>query len=201
MEAFINIQKNLKNSNLEVVAKELGYKSKAKGAKSLQKFLDTKNLSFWLQSGFYDFKYRAIEFYENLAKLYGITKEEIAQDLKNAKLYKQEYDSFNRSYIFVNTNFRRKNEPIFVLSILELQRRLILKRENLMFKSDKEIFKKISKFVRRHYKSKGGKLVIWGEIENYQYHHRDGKVYLFDVVGNYIPNKQVYESQATLRLK
>jgi len=90
MEAFVNIQENLKNENLEEFAKKLGYKSKAKGAKSLQKFLDTKNLSFWLQSGFYDFKYRAMELYENLAKIYDITKEEIAQDLKNAKLYKQE---------------------------------------------------------------------------------------------------------------
>ena len=201
MEAFINIQENLKNENLEEVAKKLGYKSKAKGVKSLQKFLNTKNLSFWLQSGFYDFKYRTMELYENLAKIYGITKEEIAKDLKDAELYKQEYDSFNRSYIFVNTDFRRKNEPIFILSILESKRRLVLKRENLMFKSDEEIFKKISKVVRRHYRQKGGKLVIWGEIQNYQYHHRDGEVYLFDVDGSYILDKQVYESQATLRLR
>jgi hypothetical protein len=201
MKAFINIQENLKNENLEEVAKKLGYKSKAKGVKSLQKFLNTKNLSFWLQSGFYDFKYRTMELYENLAKIYDITKEEIAKDLKDAELYKQEYDSFNRSYIFVNTNFRRKNEPIFILSVLELQRRLVLKRENLMFKSDEEIFLKISKVVRRHYRQKGGKLVIWGEIQNYQYHHRDGEVYLFDVDGSYILDKQVYESQATLRLR
>jgi hypothetical protein len=201
MKPFKDLQNTLKDVNLALVSKELGYKSEQRGANSLDKFLKTKNLSNWIDNGFYDFKFTSLNFYKTLAKLFDASDEEIEQDLKEAKIYKKEYDSFVHSYIFVNTNFRRKNEPILVLSILESKRRLLLKIENLMFRSDEDILKKVGTIIRRHYRLKKGTLPVWGDIKNYQYHHKDDKTYLFDIYGNYIPNDGVCESLATIGLK
>jgi hypothetical protein len=201
MNSFKYIQSTLQHKDLALYAEDLGYKSIQKGVDSLNKFLKTKNLSNWLYSGFYDFKYTSLAFYTTLAKIFDITDEKLSEDIQNAELYKKEYDSFANCYIFVNTNFKRKNEPIFILSIVESTRRLVLKRENLIFRSDEEILKKVSKMIKRHYRLKEGRLNIWGDIQNYQYHHRDGKTYLFDVNGNHLTSKEVYESLATIRLR
>jgi hypothetical protein len=201
MKPFVYIQDTLQYKDLALVSKELGYKSEQKGVKSLNKFLKTKNLSNWIDSGFYDFKFTSLNFYKKLAKLFDASDEEIEQDLKEAKIYKKEYDSFAYCYIFANTNFRRKNEPIFMLSFLESKRRLALKTENLMFRSDEEILKKVGTIIRRHYRLKKGTLPVWGDIKSYQYHHKDDKTYLFDIHGNYIPNDGVCESLATIGLK
>jgi len=102
-------------------------------------------------------------------------------------------------YVYVNTNFKRTSEPIFVLAIMECIRRLKVK-DKLLFQTDDEIFKTISKTVRSHYKENNGKLNVWGDIINYNYHHYNGKQYVFDKNGNVIDDF-VNETQATLSLK
>jgi len=200
MKAFEKIQDNLKQSNLEDISNKLGYSNEKKGLNALHEILVAKNLHSWLHSGFYDFKFNAKELYKNLADLYNISKEEVEEELKQAELYQEEYDSLKESYIFVNTNFVKTTQPVFVLAFLEGLRRIRPKREELMFKSTEEVLEKIGNIIREHYHLKGGKLEVWGEIKNYQYHHKDGKVYLFDVEGNYIPNLQIPESKAILKM-
>jgi hypothetical protein len=126
-------------------------------------------------------------------KLKTYTPEELA--------YKKEYENFQGCYIFVNTNFKRKNEPIFVLAALEHRRRLSLPKDDLVFKTDEEIFKIIGNLVKNHFIKTGGKLDLWGKIANYNYHHKDGKSYVFDTNGNMVADEKVIESKAILSLK
>ena len=104
-------------------------------------------------------------------------------------------------YIFVNTNFRRKNEPIFALAFMEGIRCLNIPKEQFAFKSGDEIFELVSEIVKEHYKENEGKLQLWGKIDNYFYHHKDEKVYTFSKDGIIIKNKNTKESRATLSLK
>ena len=71
-----------------------------------------------------------------------------------------------------------------------------------MFKTKKQILKSISKMVGKHYLVNNGELAMWGRIENYVYHHYDGKKYVFDGDGCLLEDaKEIFESRATLSLK
>jgi hypothetical protein len=106
------------------------------------------------------------------------TPEEIAQ--------KQEREKFLFCDIFVNTNFRRKNEPIFALAFCESSRHLKIPKDDLLFKTDEEIFAIIGDIIKQHYIETDGILAVWGKIVNYFYRHTDGNRYRFDTDGNLI---------------
>ena len=120
------------------------------------------------------------------------TQEEIAQ--------RKEREKFKECYIFVNTNFKRKSEPIFALAFCEYKRHISLPKNDLIFKTDQEIFEIISDIVKQHYISSSGAIALWGKIENYNYHHKDGNSYIFDINGNVIANKKIIESKARVYL-
>ena len=85
--------------------------------------------------------------------------------------------------------------------MLESNRNLILPMEELIFKSEDEVFRIISFIVTQHYKNSDGKIGIWGTTINYIYHHSGGKAYIFDINGNRInDDKYVCESRATLTI-
>ena len=121
------------------------------------------------------------------------TKEELA--------IKKELAKFKNSYIFVNTNFKRKSEPIFALAFCESKRNITLDKNNLIFKSDDKIFATISNIVKQHHNNTKGTISIWGDIVNYVYHHSDGEVYVFDISGEQIKDIEVIENRASLKLK
>lgn len=105
------------------------------------------------------------------------------------------------NYIFVNTNFKRKSEPIFALALLEPKRRISLSKiEGLLDKSTNEILNDISNLVKNHYIEYKDGLYIWGKIASYQVHLFD-VIYQFDIEGNLIEtNEVVPESMATMRI-
>lgn len=113
----------------------------------------------------------------------------------------KEICSFEKCYIFVNTNFKRKNEPIFALAFLENIRRLVIPKEKFAFKNDDEIFSLVSQIVQHHYKKTKNKLPLWGKIDNYFYYHKDGIVYTFDKNGTIIENNNLDESRATISIR
>jgi len=125
--------------------------------------------------------------------------------VKNTKelAFENEQKRFKDSFLFIDTNFKRKSEPIFALAFMEQKRRIGYKNiDNLYFKSDDEILEIISKFVKDDYFTCNGRLQLWGNIVSYNWHHTDGKIYIFDKNGNYIcSTKNIIESKATLNIK
>lgn len=115
----------------------------------------------------------------------------------------EELAKYKGCYIFVNTNFKRKGEPIFVLAFCEPQRNISINKKDLIFKTDKKVFAIISNIVKHHFIDTQGKIGIWGDIVNYVYHHKDGYRYIFDKNGKLRKGKNtdIVESRATLRLK
>jgi hypothetical protein len=109
-------------------------------------------------------------------------------------------EKFRYSHIFIYTNFKRNNEPIFALAFLESQRRLRVPIENLLFKTEREILTSVRDFVIKHYSVSKGDVGIWGKAINYIFHYNKNK-YIFDTEGNRLFNINVSESMATLKLK
>lgn len=182
------------------IATKLGYASSKKAIKALDKFVDSKNLHDWLHSGYFDFKHTALSLFEKLCEIIDIDKTIIEKVLLEDEKYNAELERFKDSYIYVNTNFKRKNEPIFALACLESQRRLKVPLKNLLFKTVKEILKSVSDFIVEHYLISKGDIGIWGKALNYVFHH-NGNKYIFDTKGNRVYNVDISETIATLKLK
>lgn len=199
---FEDIKEKIKLQNKTLLAKELGYSNSTKFEITLNKFLQFSTLYEWFQCGHYDLVNTAEDFFIKLSKALKIDEDTINNEIENITLFKHEVEKFKDSYIFVNTNFKRKNEPIFALALCENQRRISLyKNENLLFKTTDEILEILSIEIKKHYLHNSDKLGIWGKIVSYQVHLFD-TIYIFDTNGNLKSNDViVFENKATLKYK
>jgi len=199
---YRQIKNKLQKNDKKLLSKTLGYNNQKNFEKTLQKFLSFTTLHGWLNSGNYDFVNQPHEFFTKLSIALKLDKKDINDTLEEEKVYIKEVERFKGSYIYVNTNFRRKNEPIFILAILEKNRYVSLyKDRNLLFKSTSQILEILSQRIQEHYEANKEGLVVWEKIVNYQVHLKD-KIYIFDTDGvlqqDAVP---VYESKATIGLK
>lgn len=201
MDLLGTIKTELKKNSHQNIVKELGYTSKVIGQKTLNTFLQSKSISHWLISGHYDFKYTAEQFLEKLCSTLNLAPNLLNDELVHYEKTVKEYGKFEEVYIFVNTHFKRESQPIFALAMMEYLRLILPDKAELIFKSDQEVFAIISDFVKTHFKENMGELKMWGKIDNYIYHHSDGKTYTFDKYGNLVKNaSEVFENHATISL-
>jgi hypothetical protein len=199
---FEDIKEKIKLQNKTLLAKELGYSNLTKFEITLNKFFKFSTLYEWFQCGHYDLLNTAQDFFIKLSKALKIDENTINNEIKNITLYKHEVEKFKDSYIFVNTNFKKKNEPIFALALCENQRRISLyKKENLLFKSTDEILEILSIEIKKHYLQNSDNLGIWGKIVSFQV-HLFNTIYIFDTNGNLKSNDLiVFENKAILKYK
>jgi len=200
MNIHNRLKKQLQFSSKEQIVKELGYNSTKKGIQALDRFLESKDLYSWLHSGYFDFKYTAEQFFKKICIILDIDADVVHTELEAQKKYSEELKKFQNDYVFVNTNFKRTTQPIFVLAYCEAQRRIKLDAHKCVFKSESEILKLVSISVKQHYLKTEGNLGIWGRIESYIYHHND-KTFTFNTDGKRVTADEVNESKATLLLK
>ena len=123
------------------------------------------------------------------------TKDELALEV--------EQNRFKNTYLFIDTNFKRKSEPIFALAFMEHKRRISYKSiGELYFKSDNKILEIVSKFIKEDYFTCDGTIKLWGGIVSYNWHHVDGNIYVFNKNGSFkISTRNIVESKATLSIK
>ena len=183
------LNQKIKDSSLEELNKRLGYQSIKKFEKSVDKFLCTNTMYDWLNSGFYDLTNDAKTFFEKLCKALDIDDNEISKEFQDFINLKNEIEKFKDSYIFVNTNFKRNNEPIFALAFCESKRRISLYKDSrFLYKKIDDILKQVSDIIVEHYRVNDGKCYIWGNIVNYQV-YLFGKLYIFSTIGKLISEK------------
>ncbi len=196
------IKVKLDQANIKEVLKCMGYQSIKIGMNTLNKFLACTDCFTWLSSSHYDFNCTSKEFLQKLCTALEVDPELCQNEIDNYVQIENELRKIQGCYVFVDTNFHRTTQPIFALAFMEGSRLLSPDKKSIMFKTKKHILKSISKMVRKHYLANNGELPMWGKIENYVYHHFDGKQYVFDSNGCLLEDaKEVFESRATLFLK
>lgn len=180
IEKIQNILENEKSENKDLY-KKIGYNSKQTFEKSLNKFLKHKTVKEWIEKGYYDFTNNANEFFVKLSKELGFKDSEINNTIFKINEYIEEKNKLTSSYIFVNTDFKRKNEPIVTIALMESIRRFLLsKNEELYFKSEDEKLNIILNFVKNHYEENHGVLTFWGKIYSYKI-RLENKTFVFNV--------------------
>ena len=179
---------------------DLEYNSKQKAIKIIKSFLISKDLYSWVHSGYYDFKYTPKQFLRKICLVFELDYKNIESDLKKQEIYYDEIKRVQQNYIFVNTNFKRKNEPIFTLALLESRRRIKLNEKRFVFKTKEESLDIVSLIVQEHFQIHNGNLSIWGKVVNYIYYHNAEK-FTFSYNGKIIKNTDVKDSRVILKIK
>ncbi len=183
------------------VLKSMGYHNLKVGHKTLQKFLDTDTIYLWLKTGNFDMKFNSEAFLKALLEALDLTSEG-NDELKQCNRRLNAIRAMrNIPYIFIDTHFKRANQPIFSLAFMEGGRNIGLDKELLVFKSESEILEIIGSIVKNHYISSDGKLPLWGKIFTYIYHNTDGKKFIFNTDGTLSLNHHnITENRAELRI-
>ena len=200
MTLFKTIKKKAANYPKEVLLKKMGYYNIKAGEKRLDSLLKTDHLYPWLKKGGFDMKYSSEEFLYRLAEILGLS-----DDMqKHMKRYQKRLDALSKMkqpYIFIDTHFKQKSEPIFALGCMEGRRNIGIDKEHLVFKGLDEVLEYIGGMISTQYIQSGGTLPLWGKIYTYVYHHTDGSRYVFDTDGNLKEDiEKIIESKAVLRI-
>ena len=195
------ITQKLEQTSHDDLLRTMGYYNLKAGHKTLQKFLGTDTIYLWLKIGNYDMKYDSEAFLRALLKAVdfpaSLAEDEIQESQKRLGCIAR----MKKSYIFIDTHFKRSGVSIFVLAMMEGRRHISIDKELLVYKSKTEIFEEIGKIIRQHYLTHEGRLDLWGEIYTYVYHHSDGNKTIFNPDGTPSEDHEdIPESRAELRI-
>ncbi len=189
----------IKKLDTKKVCEKLGYNNLSKCREKLEA-LQEKGLEEFLKSYRYDFVNTSEEFVRKLSKILGI-EDEVRKDLQAIEEQERKIAEQFPAFIYVDTDFTRKNEPIFVLAFLEGQRRIFLDKKWLAFTPLEKQIERVQEIVKKHYKKHDGKLPVWGEIKRYVYFYDRGKKpIVFDPKGN-IVHQPIRYSEASFGVK
>lgn len=148
---FQTLQTNLTNLDDRLnLAKKLGYYSLDKFNQAVLKITQAKNLDEFLQNGYYDYIYTSENLVLKLAKIYGL---DILDELNSAKKLNDEVKKYKNSYIYIDTNFKRTTQPIFMLAMMQGVRYVYFNKKELAFKSLDRQLQFISKVIKITIKS------------------------------------------------
>jgi len=146
-------------------------------------------------------KVRYEEFLEYLCEVLEISKIDYEVLLDACRDMRRRYDALKEPYIYVDTNFRRKSEPIIALAMLEPKRRIKIDKLYYLERSEEENLAYVSNAVKLHYKWRKGILALWGQIRNYIYYDGQGNRTIFDCLGDVIEADEICESKASVTLE
>lgn len=145
----------------KALCKKLGYNNLKPCMEKLE-YLEKNGIESFLKANFkYDFVWSSELFLKKVIELCG--------DEEDMKIFEKIREKLSREpgHLLVNTNFRRNNEPVFVLAMCEGLRNIRIDRKE--FESKDEELEYVKNFVKNHYQENNGELKIWKTIQNYIY--------------------------------
>lgn len=118
-----------------------------------------------LDDGAFDFRFDSLGFVEALCKALDLSAETIEAGLADLRALVARRRAYAPS-MFVETNFKRRNEPLFALSAMESKRWIVFERSFRALPAIKQIHV-AGKRTRSHYNEHDGVLPLWGTIQHY----------------------------------
>jgi hypothetical protein len=191
------IKNKLKSFDINKLAKALGYSSTQKLSERIEIVTNSDTLS--LDSSHFDFHYSAPEFIRKLCEALTIPLtlcNKIIAEIE-AKLQIKKFRF--KSRLFVETNFKRKSEPIFALAALNGRRYLPVEGFQGIDLNDQ--LKYIRRLIQSHYADQTV-LEMWGNISQYVYFYDEKTIIIFSTSGEVIDSVEEYFTpQATMSLR
>ncbi len=172
-DLLATIKLKVQNYDPNNIVTLMGYQRPTKALKRLNLLLSAPNLLRWFdQSGGFDFKYSNREFILKLGKVINIPQSELIVSITAVNKEQVRIEKMFHPYIFIDTKFKRQEQPIFVLACLESLRHINISKYDVLRDRDAELHR-IKQIVLQHYQENNGQLELWGRIHQY--------LYVFDV--------------------
>ena len=183
------------NSDKRALSKALGYAREKNFSSALANLQRANSLDEFMSKGHFDWSHSSKTLILALSEYFGLN---IEDELNAAKIHYDERAKFRGSYIYIDTNFKRFNEPIFALAMVQYLRYISLTPflNKLCFKALDEQLKVISKITKNYYQ-KTKTLPIFGAITGFKLYFL-GKNYSLDTNGNFT-DKEIAEQVATIK--
>jgi len=180
------------------ILRKIGYRNiNDKTIKRLTNVLSDELLG--LDKNYFDFKYSNCEFVKALCKLSGVDlndyQNESEKQIVRATILKYAF----QPYVFVDTGFRRKSQPIFALAFMEGHRHLSLPIEYKAPSLEEQV-KYVKTLISEHYKNTSGHLDVWGEIRRYVFNFSENAHLVFNPDGELIDETAVDRNTAKVTL-
>jgi len=169
------LKTGLKNKSPDDILKAIGYsKPDDKSRERLAKVLGSKTLG--LDTGSFDFKYSTSEFLIALSKVAGLNEAEVRRGVRRIEQDISDDRHAFKPYIWVDTHFKRANQPIFALAAMESRRHLGF-RDGFWRLPLEQQLAEAQALAREHMAETEGKLVIWGTIQEYWFFYEPRRAY------------------------
>ena len=183
------------NSDKKALSKALGYVREQNFTRALANLEAAKSLDEFITKGHFDWAHSSETLILALSKHFALNID--AELGKVQKLYNERV-KFRGSYIYIDTDFRRKGEPIFALAMAQHLRYISLTPflDELCFKALDEQLKAISNITKNCYQ-KTQTLPIFGAITGFKLYFL-GKNYSLDTNGNFT-DKEIAEQVAVIK--
>ncbi|WP_462110048.1 hypothetical protein [Campylobacter concisus] len=183
------------NSDKKALSKALGYVREQNFTRVLANLDTAKSLDEFITKGHFDWVHSSETLILALSKHFGLS---IDAELGEVQKLYNERVKFRGSYIYIDTDFKRKSEPIFALAMAQHLRYISLTPflDELCFKALDEQLKVISNVTKNYYQ-KTQTLPIFGAITGFKLYFL-GKDYSLDTNGNFT-DKEITEQVATIR--
>ena len=121
--ADLVLKVNESERSREAILKKMGYhKPRATNLERLQKVLGSPVLG--LDVGGYDLRYQSHEFVHELCRALELPLDECDANIARIKRQTDDDRASFKPYLWADTDFKRKSQPIFVLAALESRRYL-----------------------------------------------------------------------------
>ena len=183
------------NSDKKALAKALGYVREQNFTRALANLEAAKSLDEFITKGHFDWAHSSETLILALSKHFALN---IDAELGEVRKLYNERVKFRGSYIYIDTDFRRKGEPIFALAMAQHLRYISLTPflDELCFKALDEQLEVILKITKSYYQ-KTQTLLIFGAITGFKLYFL-GKNSSIDTDGKFV-DKEIYEQVATIK--
>ena len=183
------------NSDKKALSKALGYVREQNFTRALANLEAAKSLDEFITKGHFDWAHSSETLILALSKHFDLN---IDAELGEVQKLYNERVKFRGSYIYIDTDFRRKGEPIFALAMAQHLRYISLTPflDELCFKALHEQLEVILKITKNYYQ-KTQTLPIFGAITGFKLYFL-GKNYSIDTDGKFV-DKEIYEQVATIK--
>lgn len=183
------------NSDKKALSKALGYVREQNFTRALANLEAAKSLDEFITKWHFDWAHSSETLILALSKHFALN---IDAELGEVQKLYNERVKFRGSYIYIDTDFRRKGEPIFALAMAQHLRYISLTPflDELCFKALHEQLKVISKITKSYYQ-KTQTLPIFGAITGFKLYFL-GKNYSLDTNGIFT-DKEIAEQVAVIK--
>lgn len=170
MKTSLGLELQLRSAGIDerLLLQSMGYARPT--AKTRQRLREAiRNPAQFLEGSSFDFKYSSAAFLKRLGTLLGLEFPWLDAQIAILKEEDRAEATAFQPYLFIDTGFVRRSQPVFALALLDHQRYLRFPKGFWRFPLHEQVARAQQR-VREHVAETRGHLGLWGQVRRYVLH-------------------------------